>query len=88
MCCYCACCTGEVRLHQEARFRAKGFVRGLCMARDRYLVAFGTKWAAVFDRSGQQQARLQLPTGCKLRGVIKLGSHLVLTDMKHNSLQV
>ena len=86
------CCTGEVRLHQEARFQTQGSVYGLHMMRGGLLSACGgdsrASWAAVFDQSGQTQANLQLPRGCRPLGMYELNNHMVLTDGVNNCLQV
>ena len=88
----CVCYTGEVRLHEEARFKAAGRdVEGLYMMRGGHLAACGgrgTYWAAMYDRYGQIQARLQLPEGCVPWGTVELGSHLLLTDINNNCIQV
>ena len=89
----CVSGTGEVTLHEEAMFKAAGrSVYGLYMMRSGLLAAcgggFSTYWAAMYNVSGQQQARLQLPEGCKPRGMMELGSHLLLTDNNNKCLQV
>ena len=96
MCCYCVCCTGEVKLHEEAtnQFKAAGSVTGLTMAAGDVLVACGTRsiyptsWATVYDMAGQQKAELHIPHGCTPFDVVELGSHLLLTDLGNKCLQV
>ena len=80
-----------MKLHEERRFKTAGRVNGLTMMGGDVLVVCGsdrTNWAVVYDRAGRQQAKLQLPRGCQPRGVVQLGSHLLMTDEYNKCLQV